>query len=191
LVFGGEFSPDRTRLSPTLIEGPGVSELEACREESFGPMATLQTFTSDDEAVQLSNSSRYGLLGSILSRNAVRARRLAARLEVGTVLLNEVVYGPGIGQAPWGGIKDSGMGRSHGEQGLLEAVHARHIHEPRFWVSRLAAFKSPWWFPYSPLQKAVFESLTELYRRSPWRRLKALPRLVYRSAKLLLEEPRI
>ncbi len=194
-VFGGEFSEDRTRLAPTLIEVPRVgadaSNLEALESESFGPLATFETFSSDDEAAALSNASRYGLLGSILTRDPDRARSLAARLEVGTVLINEVVYGPGIGQAPWGGIKESGIGRSHGEQGLLEAVHLKHIHEPRFWVGRLAAFKSPWWFPYSPLQKALFESLTELYRQSLWRKLRALPKLVYQAARLWIGEPRI
>lgn len=171
-LAGGNFSPDRTRLAPTLVTGSGIEALQVYEEETFGPVVALSTFKTDSEAVAKSNASKYGLLGAVITRDLPRARRIASQLEVGTVTINEVVYTAGIGETPWGGIKHSGMGRSHGEHGLLEAVHVRHIHEPRLpgvW------FKSPWWFPYSKFKLELFMSATELYRNGWIAKLRAIP----------------
>lgn len=171
-LAGGSFSADRTRLAPTLVTGPSIESLQVYEEETFGPVVALSTFKTDEEAIAKSNSSKYGLLGAIITRNVARARKIASRLEVGTVTINEVLYTAGIGETPWGGIKYSGIGRSHGENGLLEAVHVRHIHEPRLpgvW------FKSPWWFPYSSHKFGLFVAAAELYRKGWFAKLAALP----------------
>ena len=173
---------------PTLVTGPKIESLQVYTDETFGPVVAMTTFKTDAEAIHKANDSRYGLLASVISGSASRARALASQLEVGTVTINEVLYTAGLGETPWGGVKESGMGRSHGEFGLLEAVHVRHIHEPRLpglW------FKSFWWFPYTGAQQAVFEALTQLYRRSWLNKLGALPRLAAQTLKLLLKEPRI
>lgn len=187
ITFGGTFSPDRTRLAPTLITGAGVESLQAYTEETFGPVVALTTFKNDGEAVLKANSSRYGLVASVISRDLGRARKLASQLEVGTVNINEVLYTAGLGETPWGGIKESGIGRSHGPWGLLEAVHVRHVHSPRLFSQR----KSPWWFPYSRLQYDLFDAVFLLYRKSWIQKISALPRLIFKAISFFKNEDRI
>jgi len=188
IVFGGEFNSDRTRLAPTLVTGPKIESLKVYTEETFGPVVAMTTFKSDEEAITKANDSRYGLLAAIITGNVARARSIASRLEVGTITINEVLYTAGMAETPWGGIKESGIGRSHGEFGLLEGVHVRHIHEPRFqglW------FKSPWWYPYTPIQLELFKRSLELYRRAWTRKLAALPGLLAQGIRTLLRDRRI
>jgi succinate-semialdehyde dehydrogenase/glutarate-semialdehyde dehydrogenase len=112
------------------------------------------TFQSDDEAIRLANDSAYGLTASVWTRNIARGRRIAERIEAGTVMVNEVVYTHGIAQTPWGGVKDSGYGRTHGRLGLLELVHPQHIH-----VNRLSFLPDLWWFGYDPKAAKLFGGL--------------------------------
>ena len=187
IAFGGIFSPDRTRLAPTLITGAGVESLQAYTEETFGPVVALTTFKSDREAIQKANSSRYGLVASVISSDLGRAREIASQLEVGTVNINEVLYTAGLGETPWGGIKESGIGRSHGPWGLLEAVHVRHVHSPRLFSQH----KSPWWFPYSKQQYDLFDALFALYRRSWTHKISALPQLLLKAIRFFKNEARL
>ncbi|HEV2861325.1 MAG TPA: aldehyde dehydrogenase family protein [Pyrinomonadaceae bacterium] len=128
------------------------------REETFGPVLPLMTFRTEDEAVRLANDSEFGLTASVWTRDLRRGRRVASRVEAGTVMVNEVLYTHGIAQAPWGGVKQSGMGRTHGRLGLLEMVAPYHVH-----VNRLARVPDPWWFNYTPGAAALFRSLARRF----------------------------
>ncbi len=187
-ITGGEFSEDRRRLQPTIVRGPEIERLSIYRDETFGPVVAVATFRTVDEAIQKSNDSPYGLLGAVISKSIGLAEEVARKLEVGTVTINEAVYTAGLGETPWGGVKESGIGRTHANMGLYEFVNVRHIHKPR---SRLVVFKSPWWFPYTPHQYQVFKLFLELYRKD-WRaKGRALPTLAWNFIKFLKEEPRI
>jgi succinate-semialdehyde dehydrogenase/glutarate-semialdehyde dehydrogenase len=102
------------------------------------------TFKTEDDAVKLANDSEFGLTASVWTENIARGRRIAEKLEAGTVTVNEVVYTHGIAQTPWGGVKNSGYGRTHGKLGLLELVTPQHIH-----VNRVTKVPDVWWFNYS------------------------------------------
>ena len=115
------------------------------REETFGPVLPLMTFRDEEEAVRLANDSVFGLTASVWTRDIRRGRRVASRIEAGTVMVNEVLYTHGIAQTPWGGVKQSGLGRTHGRLGLLELVAPHHVH-----VNRLARMHDVWWFSYTP-----------------------------------------
>ena len=115
------------------------------RDETFGPVLPVMTFKTEDEAIRLANDSVFGLTASVWTKDIARGRRLAERIEAGTVMVNEVLYTHGIAQTPWGGIKESGYGRTHGRMGLLELVTPRHIH-----VNRVSFFPDLWWFRYDP-----------------------------------------
>ncbi len=128
---------------PTILTNVN-HDMDVMREETFGPVLPIMTFRTEDEAVRLANDSEFGLTASIWSKSIPRAQRLAARIDAGTVMINEVLYTHGIAQAPWGGIKQSGLGRTHGRAGLLELVNAQHIH-----VNRLPFIADLWWFKYS------------------------------------------
>jgi succinate-semialdehyde dehydrogenase/glutarate-semialdehyde dehydrogenase len=162
-VAGGEFSADRRFLKPAIVTGAQIESLDVYKEETFGPVVAVTTFKSVAEAVRKANDSKYGLLASVITRNLSLGEQIAKQLEVGTVTVNEVTYTAGLGETPWGGIKDSGIGRSHSEVGFYEFLQIRHIHVPR---SRLFVFKSPWWFPYSPYQMAAFRQPNLRLRRN-------------------------
>ena len=87
-----------------------------CRDEIFGPVVSVLTFDSDDEALALANDTDYGLLVSLWTREAERQRYFVRRLEVGVVTINSA---SAIShRTPWGGFKQSGIGRRYGEMGL-------------------------------------------------------------------------
>ena len=106
------------------------------RDETFGPVLPIQVFKTEDEALKLANDSLFGLTASVWTKDISRGRRLAEQIEAGTVMVNEVVYTHGIAQTPWGGVKQSGYGRTHGRLGLLELVTPQHVHVNR--ISLLA-----------------------------------------------------
>jgi acyl-CoA reductase-like NAD-dependent aldehyde dehydrogenase len=132
--------------------------MEIMCEETFGPVLPIMTFKSDAEAVRLANQSIFGLTASVWTKNIARGRRLAQQIEAGTVMVNEVVYTHALAQTPWGGVKQSGFGRTHGRAGLLELVSAQHLH-----VNRLSFMPDLWWFRYSPLGARFFHGLAKYF----------------------------
>jgi succinate-semialdehyde dehydrogenase/glutarate-semialdehyde dehydrogenase len=142
---------------PTVLTGVDHS-MTVMREETFGPVLPIMTFRDEDEAVALANDSPFGLTASLWTRDLRRGRRVASRVEAGTVMVNEVLYTHGIAQTPWGGVKQSGLGRTHGRLGLLELVAPHHVH-----VNRLAFLQDVWWFNYTPGAARLFRSLARRF----------------------------
>jgi succinate-semialdehyde dehydrogenase/glutarate-semialdehyde dehydrogenase len=132
--------------------------MELMREETFGPVLPLMTFQTEEEAIERANDSPYGLTASVWTDDIRRGARVAERLEAGTVMVNEVLYTHGIAQTPWGGVKLSGIGRTHGRAGLLELVSAQHIH-----VNRLARLHDLWWFNYTPRAAELFRGFARRF----------------------------
>ena len=95
------------------------------REEVFGPVLTVERFTTEEEAIELGNDTTYGLAGAVWTADASRAQRVAGRLRHGTVWIND--YNTYLPQAEWGGFKQSGIGRELGPTGLDEYREAKHI----------------------------------------------------------------
>ena len=146
-----------TFYEPTVLANVDHTML-VMREETFGPVLPVMTFRTDEEAERLANDSQFGLTASVWTKDLRRGRRVAQRLEAGTVMVNEVLYTHGIAQTPWGGVKQSGLGRTHGRLGLLEMVAPVHVH-----VNRLARFDDLWWFGYSPEAAQLFRALARRF----------------------------
>ncbi|MCW4465052.1 aldehyde dehydrogenase family protein [Glutamicibacter sp. MNS18] len=111
---------------PTVIDQ--VSQgMSVVTEEAFGPVVTVETFETEDEAVAIANDTIYGLAGAVWSQDASRAQRVANRLRHGTVWIND--FHPYLPQAEWGGFGQSGVGRELGPTGLGEYQEAKHIYQ--------------------------------------------------------------
>ncbi|MGI8669624.1 MAG: aldehyde dehydrogenase family protein, partial [Aridibacter sp.] len=124
------------------------------REETFGPTLPIAVFKNEDEAIQLANDTDFGLTASVWTGDLSKGKRIAEKILAGTVTVNEVLYTHGIGQTPWGGFKDSGYGRTHGKEGLMELVGSQHIH-----VNRFLFTPDVWWFGYSENAIKTFKEM--------------------------------
>ncbi|MER5969045.1 aldehyde dehydrogenase family protein [Streptomyces sp. NPDC002055] len=109
---------------PTVLDDctPGMSVV---RDESFGPVMTVERFRDEDEAVALANDTVYGLAGGLWTQDGELAQRVSSRLRAGTVWIND--FHPYVPQAEWGGMKQSGVGRELGPAGLAEYQEPKHI----------------------------------------------------------------
>jgi betaine-aldehyde dehydrogenase len=122
---------------PTVLDGCRT-DMTCVQDESFGPVMTVETFTTEDEAVTIGNDTYYGLAGAVWTSDASRAQRVAGRLRHGTIWIND--YHPYLPQAEGGGFKQSGIGRELGPSGMHEYVEAKHIYQnidpaPTRWFS--------------------------------------------------------
>jgi succinate-semialdehyde dehydrogenase/glutarate-semialdehyde dehydrogenase len=134
VLAGGRARPDIGPLfyEPTVLTGT-TREMEVCADETFGPVVSVSSFLDDDEAIVRANDSDYGLNAAVWSGDLARGRRVAARIEAGTVNVNEA-YGAAWGSvaAPMGGMKDSGLGRRHGAEGIVKYTETQTIATQRF-----------------------------------------------------------
>jgi succinate-semialdehyde dehydrogenase/glutarate-semialdehyde dehydrogenase len=129
--------------APTLLADV-TNGMRLMQEETFGPVLPVAPFDSDEEAVRLANDSDFGLAASIWTGNRSRGEAMAARIKAGTVMLNDMISCFGIAEAPHGGFKQSGIGRTHGELGLQEMVQTKYID-----IDLVPSIRKPWWFGYS------------------------------------------
>lgn len=129
LLIGGK-RPEAEELSkgfffePTIFDGCST-EMRIVQEETFGPIMTIETFCTEEEAIRLANDSVYGLAGAVWTQDMNRAHRVSRKMRMGTVWIND--FHPYFPQAPWGGYKQSGIGRELGKTGLEEYTEQKHI----------------------------------------------------------------
>ena len=141
---GGEARPDlgANFFEPTVITGVD-STMRLFQEETFGPILGIQVVKSADEAVAHADASPFALAASVWTGNAARGKSIAAQLRAGAVMINDAISYFAIAEAPHGGCKHSGWGRTHGEAGLLEMVQTKYVD-----IDHLPRREKPWWYRY-------------------------------------------
>lgn len=161
-------------------------EMLLMREETFGPILGVMKVKDMDKAVALANDSHLGLSGSVWSRNRKDAEKLALRLQAGTVMINDHLMSHGLAETPWGGMKQSGIGRTHGGIGFGEMT------QPQVIVHDILPFvrQNIWWHPHGKkIYRGLLGAIRFLYSGSTWQRakgfyhlLKIIPRYFSTSA---------
>lgn len=133
-------------------------EMLVMSEETFGPVLAVMKAPDEEAMLAEANRTRHGLGAYVFTRDTARGRRLAERIEAGAVQVNESVTIQASPEAPWGGVKDSGIWYSHGEEGLRHLCQTRHVnYDVLPWLTR-----DPWHFPYRNAElgrvRRVFEA---------------------------------
>jgi succinate-semialdehyde dehydrogenase/glutarate-semialdehyde dehydrogenase len=151
----------RRRPGPGQFYEPTVlvdcrQDMDIMRREIFGPVMPIMKVASEEQALALANDSHLGLMGYVFTKDRKKGRRLAERVDAGTVMVNDVLATFAAPETPWGGTKQSGVGRTHSDQGLRELSELRHVN-----YDRVALRRDPWWYPYS---SKVFQGSLKILR---------------------------
>lgn len=142
---GGKRAPGRGQFFEPTVLANCDHTMSVMREEIFGPIVPFMKVSSEEEAVRLANESHLGLNAYVFSADREHGKRLAERVEAGSVLVNDVLSNGGTVEAPFGGIKQSGFGRAMGDDALREMCDVRHISVDRVGMGD----KDPLWFPFT------------------------------------------
>jgi acyl-CoA reductase-like NAD-dependent aldehyde dehydrogenase len=164
LLAGGSRSPElgKNFYKPTVLADV-THEMRIMRDETFGPVLPVAAFDSDEEAVRLANDSDFGLAASVWTRSRDRGERLARSIHAGTVMVNDAISCFGISEAPHGGVKSSGVGRTHGRFGLEEMVRLKHLD-----VDLAPGMKKVWWYGYGATFKRQMEGFLDFEFARGW-----------------------
>ncbi|MBN1559921.1 aldehyde dehydrogenase [candidate division KSB1 bacterium] len=148
-------------FEPTLLVDVDHS-MPIMTEETFGPVMAIMAVDNIDEAIRLANDSIYGLSAYAWTSDKKLARRFFDELQAGTILINDAASSWGEPNAPWGGYKMSGIGRTRARFGLLEMVQVKYASWDKGDNER-----NLWWFPYDPKSAAFFsDAIHLLYSRN-------------------------
>ncbi|MEI7892710.1 MAG: aldehyde dehydrogenase family protein, partial [Myxococcales bacterium] len=146
-VYAQSSCPKDTRgyFLPATVLVDVDHTMAVMREESFGPVVGVMKVESMEEAIQLANDSNLGLTASIWSRNWREAERIGRCVHAGAVTINDHLMTHGLAETPWGGFKESGVGRTHGELGFDEMTEAQVVVQDFL----PGVKRNMWWYPHS------------------------------------------
>ncbi|NOZ79838.1 MAG: aldehyde dehydrogenase family protein [Acidobacteria bacterium] len=168
-LTGGRAPDGRGFFYPPTVLVDVTDEMDVMTEETFGPVLPIVKVASIDEGIARANASRFGLTASGWTRSKDTAALLQRELSAGVVTINEHVVSFAEATATWGGVRESGIGRSHGEVGLHELVNVKYV--ARDPGRRQAA---PWHYPYDEdLGRFMEAAIPALYHRG-WQRIRGL-----------------
>lgn len=172
ILCGGKRRPDlgANFFEPTVLTNV-TPQMNVMCEETFGPLLPVFPVRDAEEALQLANDSEFGLSASVWTKDAKLAASLASRIDAGSVLINDLIAHVGTSEASYGGYKTSGLGRTHGPEGLLEMTRMKFID------AELATFlRKPWWYHYDAAVLASIANFAQFqHGRSLWAKIKNIP----------------
>jgi acyl-CoA reductase-like NAD-dependent aldehyde dehydrogenase len=164
---GGRRNPELAGLyyEPTVLTDVD-HEMEIMCEETFGPVLPIMRVRDEEEALRLANDTRYGLSATVWTKDVYKGAELAKRIESGGVCINDMTVTYGCPEAPFGGVKDSGLGQVNGESGLKSYCHALPIITDRFGGRQSRSF-----YPYSAKKDQGMKKVIGWVFGGPLRRL--------------------
>jgi succinate-semialdehyde dehydrogenase/glutarate-semialdehyde dehydrogenase len=166
VVVGGRMVEDSVGrfYLPTLITDV-TPDMRIVKDETFGPVIAVIPVDSEAEALRQANNSVYGLTGSVWTRNRARGLALAQQMKVGNAAVNDHVMSASAPHLPWGGVKDSGYGRTRGEEGLLEMTTTQSLSIERL----LPLPREFFWYPYSRTKLSLLHRALQFLYAPTWR----------------------
>jgi acyl-CoA reductase-like NAD-dependent aldehyde dehydrogenase len=154
-------------IAPVVLTGV-THDMRIMNEEIFGPVLPVMRVESEEQALMLANDSQFGLGASVWTKDRAKGERMSHEIESGMVWVNDHSFSHGACQCAWGGVKDSGLGRSHSKFGFYECVNVKQLAWEPGWT------RDMWWQPYDrKLGDAIRYSAQMLYSRNG-NRLQAL-----------------
>lgn len=146
---------------PTVLGGC-TADMDIFSKETFGPVIPVMKLPDEGSMIREANRSHLGLLGYVFTKDVEHGRALAEQIRAGTVMINDVLAAQAMAETPWGGVKQSGLGHTHGDDGLRHMCEARHVNYPLLpWLPR-----EQWWYPYRMGDLSLFKkALGLLYGR--------------------------
>jgi succinate-semialdehyde dehydrogenase/glutarate-semialdehyde dehydrogenase len=166
---------DDSPFAPALVLTDVKPDMPVMTDEIFGPVVAVVPAADDNEALGIANRSSYGLTGSVWSRDHRAAKRIAAGIHAGAVMINDHLMSHGLAETPWGGFGDSGIGRTHGEPGFREMLKVQVVVDDTLPGTK----RNPWWHPYSEETYRGLRAIVDLMTGPTLgARLRAIPRVV-------------
>ncbi len=159
VLVGGRRNPNLKGLyyEPTVVTDV-THEMQLMRDETFGPIISIMKVKDEEEALRLANDSEYGLNGNVWTADVDKGQRIAERMETGGVCINDPAITYGIPEAPFGGVKASGIGQVNGKNGIRGYTHAQPISVDR---RGNGAIQSG--FPYTAQSEAILQKVIRYY----------------------------
>jgi acyl-CoA reductase-like NAD-dependent aldehyde dehydrogenase len=169
-LYGGPVKVEGLKgsfIAPTVLTGV-THEMRIMKEEIFGPVLPVITVDSEEEAIRLANDSRFGLGASVWTKDRGKGERMASQIQSGMVWINDHSYSHAACQCSWGGVKESGLGRSHSKFGFYECVNIKLVTWEPGWA------RDSWWQPYDRDVGNAFRATAQLLYGRNGNRMKAL-----------------
>jgi acyl-CoA reductase-like NAD-dependent aldehyde dehydrogenase len=158
VLAGGRRNPGQQGLffEPTILTDVN-HDMAIMRDETFGPVLPIMRVADEAEALRLANDTRYGLNASVWTKNRHKGVELARAIESGCAVVNDCMITYGVTESPFGGVKDSGIGRVNGELGLKGYCQTQSIV-----IDRWGGRSEPLWYPYTEKKFKLFRRMRRL-----------------------------
>lgn len=167
LLCGGVLEKGSAHMVPTIISNVNTT-MKIVSEETFGPVIAVMKFKTEEEAIALANDSNYGLSASVWSKDIVRAERVAKAIKTGNVSINNHMITEANAALPFGGVKDSGIGRFKGSEGLLAFCNTKSIV-----IDKQNSIIDPHWYPFTKTKYTLLNTILGSFfgRKKNWLKL--------------------